>query len=221
MGDEDNGPPHPVTITKPFWLGQYEVTQAEWMSVMTENAGHDEFVDPQAPVDSVSWEDCQAFIAKLNALEKLPPGWTYALPTEAQWEYACRAGAKGTTTWMMRSSATWDGVIKTAETGRKESAANVPTPGASTTCTGMFMNGARIGMATTIDERRGHAGSTGPPSGSDRVGRGGSFYDPASGCRSAYRNRGTPSFRNYGLGFRVAVVPSPLHPEEKAKEVND
>jgi formylglycine-generating enzyme required for sulfatase activity len=93
MGDEKGSdrqkPAHKVTITKPFYLGKYEVTQEQWQAMMGTNPSY--LKGPKNPVECVSWKDCQAFLAKLN--EKLrADGAKFGLPTEAQWEYACRAG---------------------------------------------------------------------------------------------------------------------------------
>ncbi len=81
-----------VQITTGFWMGQYEVTQGQWEVVMGSNPSY--FRGAELPVECVSWEDAQAFIRKLNQFLPLPTGWQYALPTEAQWEYACRAGTE-------------------------------------------------------------------------------------------------------------------------------
>ena len=83
----DEKPEHKVTITKPFYLGKYLVTQKQWECVMGSNPS--KFKDSGKPVEQVSWDDCQAFLAKLK---KKVPGLTFRLPTEAEWEYACRAG---------------------------------------------------------------------------------------------------------------------------------
>ena len=96
MGDANGGndekPAHKVTIKKPFYMGKYEVTQKQWQAVMGGNPSR--FKGPQNPVENVSWDDCQTFLQKLN--EKLPAsGAKFSLPTEAQWEYACRAGGTG------------------------------------------------------------------------------------------------------------------------------
>jgi serine/threonine protein kinase len=87
--EEDEGPLHEVRITKGFWLGRYEVTQGQWEPVMGSNPSY--FLGEDRPVDSVSWTDVHDFIAKLNSWwgEEL-----YRLPTEAEWEYACRAGTR-------------------------------------------------------------------------------------------------------------------------------
>jgi len=87
MGDAEYEP-HKVTLTQPFYLGKYEVTQEQWEKVMGSNPSN--FKGAKNPVETVSWDDCQSFLAKLK--EKAP-GHQFALPTEAQWEYACRAGS--------------------------------------------------------------------------------------------------------------------------------
>jgi formylglycine-generating enzyme required for sulfatase activity len=84
-------PAHEVTIAMPFYIGKYQVTQAEWKKVMGSNPSHFKR-DERLPVDMVSWDDCQKFIQKLNEHKD---GWVYRLPSEAEWEYACRAGTTG------------------------------------------------------------------------------------------------------------------------------
>ena len=86
----DERPAHRVTISQPFYLGMYPVTQEQWEEVMGNNPSN--FKDtPYHPVESVSWDDVQAFLCKLNEQEGRGD---YRLPTEAQWEYACRAGTE-------------------------------------------------------------------------------------------------------------------------------
>mgnify|MGYP000362619098 CR=1 FL=1 len=82
---------HSVTLTKPFYCGKYEVTQGQWTRVMGSNPSEFNEAGDNAPVEDVSWDDCQKFLAKLCELEGVPQG-TYRLLSEAQWEYACRAG---------------------------------------------------------------------------------------------------------------------------------
>ncbi len=81
---------HRVRITKPFYLGKYLVTQEQWEALMGNNPS--QFKGPRNPVENVSWDDCQAFLGKLNAKTAGKAG-KFVLPTEAQWEYACRAGS--------------------------------------------------------------------------------------------------------------------------------
>ncbi|MBX7219770.1 MAG: SUMF1/EgtB/PvdO family nonheme iron enzyme [Blastocatellia bacterium] len=83
-------PAHPVTIRKPFYLGKYEVTQAQWKTVMGTNPSAKTNLNDSSPVDSVSWNEIQEFLKRLNAMND---GFSYRLPTEAEWEYACRAGS--------------------------------------------------------------------------------------------------------------------------------
>ena len=83
---------HLVSISKPFYIGKYEITQSQYSAIMERNPS--EFVAPNNPVERVSWEDAKEFIDKLNLkyLSLVPQGYRFDLPTEAQWEYACRAG---------------------------------------------------------------------------------------------------------------------------------
>jgi formylglycine-generating enzyme required for sulfatase activity len=96
---QEDGPPHPVTITEPFYIGKYEVTQAQWNHVM----GKLPWNNPATfggrlshPIENISWVEAQEFIAKVNEFEG---GDLYRLPTEAEWEYACRAGTTTKTYW--------------------------------------------------------------------------------------------------------------------------
>ena len=124
-GDETE---HSVTLSHGFYLGKYEVTQAQYQTVMT---GNTEGLNvkpgswqnnPNYPVNSVSWNDAQIFLSRLNLMEqtagRLPNGWKYVLPTEAQWEYACRAGTTTAYSWgndinSSRANYNWDGAHNT------------------------------------------------------------------------------------------------------------
>ncbi|MGA2257939.1 MAG: formylglycine-generating enzyme family protein [Thermoguttaceae bacterium] len=88
----DEKPQHRVRITKPFYLGKYLVTQEQWEAVIGNNPSHFKG-PPKNPVEQVSWGDCQQFLGKLNA-KSAAGGGKFQLPSEAQWEYACRAGSK-------------------------------------------------------------------------------------------------------------------------------
>lgn len=85
--EKDEGPVHKVTIEKPFYLGKFEVTQGQWQKVMGNNPST--FKGEDLPVEGVSWNDAQEFVDKLNEMEKTDK---YRLPSEAEWEYACRVG---------------------------------------------------------------------------------------------------------------------------------
>ena len=153
MGDaeglEDERPVHQVTISRPFYLGKYPVTQQQWVAVMGSNPS--DCKGPQNPVESVLWTDCQAFLGRLN--EKFAASRVkFDLPTEAQWEYACRAGGQGRFHFgddqnrladygWFRGNA--DG--KTHPVGRRNR-----TLGACTTCMATSANCAPIGTPETI-----------------------------------------------------------------------
>ncbi|HPO15784.1 MAG TPA: bifunctional serine/threonine-protein kinase/formylglycine-generating enzyme family protein [Candidatus Hydrogenedentes bacterium] len=89
-GPAEEQPEHAVTISHGFWMGKYPITQGQWKAIMGENPSGFQG-DERLPVESVSWEDCKAFIEKLNAMGL----GVFRLPTEAEWEYACRAGSTG------------------------------------------------------------------------------------------------------------------------------
>lgn len=92
---------HEVTLTQGFFLGKFEVTQEEWKTVM--GSSPSKYFGPKRPVENISWDQAKRFCQELSLIEKragrLPKGWSYDLPTEAQWEYACRAGTTSTFYW--------------------------------------------------------------------------------------------------------------------------
>ena len=207
--DSDNNafewekPQHRVRITKPFYLGKYLVTQQEWEAVMRNNLSY--FKGPKNPVERVSWDDCRQFLEKLNA-KATAGGGKFQLPTEAQWEYACRAGSKtkyffgddetrlGEYAWYSNNSGS-----KTYPVGEKK-------PNAWGLCD---MHGNVWEWCQDLYDGAYYANSptddpTGPATGPIRVFRGGSWNYGAGDCRSAHRGGGTPGSRDGDLGFRVA-----------------
>jgi formylglycine-generating enzyme required for sulfatase activity len=200
-GDADETPRRQITLTQSFWLGKYEVTQEQWTQLMGANPSR--FKGAQLPVDTVSWNDCQRFLAKLH--EKT--GRNFSLPTEAQWEYACRAG--GTTRWTVGDQPAsledyaWfnkNSGDRTHPVGEKKANAwglhdlygNV-----GEWCADWYGNPYPQGDAT--DPR-------GPPNGQSKVIRGGAWGDDPINARSAYRNANGPDGAHDGIGFRCVMA---------------
>jgi formylglycine-generating enzyme required for sulfatase activity len=198
---------HTVTLTEGYWLGKYPVTQAQWEKVMGDNPSRFEGAD--RPVDTASWDDVTSFCEKLTELERkagrLPAGMAYQLPTEAQWEYACRAGT--TTAFFFGDSLTSD-------------QANIRGGPGETTDVGQYpanawgfhdMHGnVWEWTADWYEEftRGAVSDPVGPAVGSDRVVRGGSWLFTALCARSAYRRRYGPDDRFNFLGFRLSLRPA-------------
>jgi formylglycine-generating enzyme required for sulfatase activity len=193
---KNNETQHEVTLTKPYYMGKYEVTQEQWESVMGNNLSTTKGVN--LPVTDVSWEDCNEFIKKLNA----KTSGTYRLPTEAEWEFACRAGT-----------------ITSYSYGDRLTKRDLNALGDSIKAVGSYKPNAfglydlhgnvfewcedRYGAypAGLVTDPKGQA--TGDP----RVLRGGSFFFGGSFARSSFRDFGTPEYRYNYNGFRLARTP--------------
>lgn len=150
MGSEnrqaDERPVHQVTITQPFYMGRYEVTQAQWQRLMGTNPSH--FRGDDLPAEQVSWDDVQVFLQGLNALND---GYTYRLPSEAEWEYACRARTTGDHAGSLDAMAWYDAnsSYQMFRWGRSRR-----TVSGYMTCTGTCGNGAKMcGMRTTRERQ--------------------------------------------------------------------
>jgi formylglycine-generating enzyme required for sulfatase activity len=198
----DNETQHRVSITKPFYLGVTEVTQEQFQKVMGTNPS--QFKGPQNPVEKVSWEGAVAFCRKLSAMPaEKSGGYVYRLPTEAEWEYACRAGT--TTKYSFGDSASAMGAY--AWYDKNSGSTPHPVGGKKPNGWGMYDMHGNVGEWCQDwggDYPSGSAmDPTGATSGSLRVLRGGSWFIDARFCRSAFRFRGTPEFRFNDLGFRV------------------
>ena len=166
--------------------------------------------NPNRPVEKVSWEDAQVFLTRLNAqqADNLPAGWSYALPTESQWEYACRAGTTTMYSWgndinATRANYSVSGLSQTRDVGYY--AANswgfFDMHGNVWEWTAEWYQAAYPTGNPVVDP-------TGAASGSDRVARGGSWNYGGIGLRSADRRHSTPSTRFETLGFRVGFQKS-------------
>ena len=211
------GPRHWVRITQPFYMGVYEVTQAQFQQVMGFNPSH--FADSgELPVEQVSWNDAVAFCRRLSEMPaERSTGWIYRLPTEAEWEYACRAGT-GTPfhfgSELNGTQANCNGEYPYGTDQRGPSLGR-PTPVGSyaPNAFGLFDMHGNVWewVADWYDDR--YYGRSpvddppGPQSGTYRVRRGGGWLSLAVRCRSANRDRDEPDVRHYDVGFRVVRVP--------------
>ena len=197
MGDEYA---HKVTLTQSFHLGQHEVTQEQYEKVM--GATPSEFKGPQKPVEQVSWDDAVEFCRKLSELPgEKSTGYVYRLPTEAEWEYACRAGTTTEYSFGDSKSELGDYAWYDKNSGKTTH----PVGGKKPNAWGLYdMHGNVFEWCHDWygDYPSGSVTDpTGAASGSHRVARGGSWSLYSDHCRSANRSRSTPDSRH--LGFRV------------------
>ena len=204
-GFSSEQPVHIVTITRPFYIQKTEVTQGQWREIMGSNPSHFSSCGDNCPVDQASWDAIQEFLRRLNAEF---PGRNYRLPTEAEWEYAARAGTTGDyggtgnldgMGWYGDNSAV-DGVPQTHPVARKQ-------PNAF----GLYDMHGNVWEWVhdwegpyTADAK---TDPTGPTTGRLRVLRGGSYIDSAIHARSANRSRQGSTVRSRNYGFRLARTP--------------
>jgi formylglycine-generating enzyme required for sulfatase activity len=204
-------PAHRVTISKPFFLGKPRVTQPQWQAIMGETPSH--FRGATHPVDGVEWSDCQVFVAKMN--EKFGgPRVRFSLPTEAQWEYACRAGTTtqysfGDGEAALDEHAWWgkNAGGTTHPVGQKK-----PNPWGLYDMHGHLWQWCADCFEADYYERSPAVDPPGPASGVSHVLRGGQWngYD-VNFCRSAFRNS-RPMHRSDNYGCRIVMTLRPDAP---------
>ncbi len=208
--------PHPVTITRPFYMQTTEVTVDEWRAVMGRRFFARKKGAGDMPVVKVSWHDCKKFIRKLN----LMTGDHYALPTEAQWEYAARAGSTTAYFWggqidctramFANNTMKYNACVSASRSSRLDPDGPAPVKRYAPNAWGLFdMHGnvwewcedlyARYDVVSVVDPCE-------TESGRDRVRRGGSWFGPGYSCRSANRAFGHPMSRLQNTGFRLVMV---------------
>ena len=202
-----------MTISKGFWMGKYEVTQGQYAAVMGTNPSHFKG-DTNLPVENVSWVDATNFCAKLTEQERqagrLPDGYVYRLPTEAEWEYACRAGT--TTRFSFGDDPDFTGVGEYAWYVENSGGKTHPVGQKKPNPWGLYdMHGNLwewcLGWYTFSLPGGSVTDPKGPSSGSDRVFRGGCWLDYAWDCRSAFRSGRYPGSRLIRIGFRPVLAP--------------
>ena len=204
-GNSDEKPVHRVTLTKPYYLGETEVTQAQWRAVMGNNPSG--FQGDDRPVEWVSWHDAMAFCRKLNDEGKAPKGWKFTLPTEAQWEYAACGGNKSKGYKYSGSNDVDDVAWYASNSGwgthavRQKGANELGLYDMSGNVWEWCLDGMRRYSSSAVTDPQG------PQNGVTRVMRSGSRNGSAQYCRSAYRFYYGPDYRSDSCGFRLALVP--------------
>jgi len=197
-GVPDERPVHGVTLSS-YYIGQTEVTQELWQAVMGSNPSASKRL--VKPVEHVSWEECQTFISKLNQLT----GQKFRLPTEAEWEYAARGGKQS-------KGYKYSGSNTLADVAwYRDNSSSKTHPVATKLPNELGLYDMSGNVWEWCQDRKGSYSSssqtnpTGPTSGSDRVYRGGSWFNDARGCRVSCRTSYTPSGKLNNLGFRLAL----------------
>ena len=204
---EDDEMQHKVTISKPFYMGKFEVTQEQWELLMGNNPSPSEFKGKKVPVTDITWDECQNFIKNLNKKTKSK----FRLPTEAEWEYSCRAGTS--------TAYSFGDLINPSNANYRDPEKDEdsePLPVGRYNKSNAFglcdMHGNVLEWCNDwwdwyenysdddfIDPQ-------GPSEGDYRIFRGGSCFENPSELRSAYRGSGVPSDRHGALGFRLAMT---------------
>ena len=192
-------PVHRVTLTNNYYVGKYEVTQALWQAVMGSNPSN--FKGDDLPVETVSWNDCQDFISKLNAMT----GKRFRLPTEAEWEYAARGGKKSRGYQYSGNNTLGDIAWYSGNSSSRTHAVGTKQPNEL----GIYDMAGNV-WEWCQDWKGSYSSSPlvnpiGAVSGSLRVYRGGSWSSSARGCRTSCRNCFTPNGRDNNLGLRLVL----------------
>jgi len=194
---------HRVTLTKGFYLQTTEVTQYQWQAIMESQQAYFQKCGPLCPVESVSWHEAQKFIEMLN---QRPGTHRYRLPTEAEWEYAARAGTTGA----------FAGSID-AMGWHRDNAGGTPHPVGRTSPNAWGLHDMHGNVSEWVQDWHGAypSGSVtdpqGPAQGYFRVNRGGGWDMPAFGCRSAQRIINGPGSIASTLGFRLVAEDLSAH----------
>jgi len=197
--NDSERPVHKVTITKNYWMGQFPITQSQWQDVMGNNPAYFKASGPEAPVEQVSFKDVQEFLKKVNASQDR---WLVRLPTEAEWEYAAKAGTSGETYGPLDKIAWYEanGSLITHPVGKK-----------SPNAFGLYdMLGNVWQWCGDWFEPYSNAQAVDPQGaakGDLRPTRGGCFYCNAVHERAARRNRDTEDHSWRSIGFRVVALP--------------
>jgi formylglycine-generating enzyme required for sulfatase activity len=202
-GRDDEKPVRKVIITRGFWMGQTEVTQAQWKAVLDAEDTPSQWKEDARPVENVTWDEARQFCAKLSQVS----GRQFRLPREAEWEYACRAKATtpyshGDGEWALQRAGWYDA---NAEAQTHPVGKLAPNPWGLSDVHGNVWEWCEDWYS---DYPPGNATDpVGPATGTQRVIRGGSWFNSDAFCRTTARFRHDPAGRRPYIGFRVLWVP--------------
>jgi formylglycine-generating enzyme required for sulfatase activity len=205
-------PRHPVRIAKPFYLGMHEITQGQYQKVMRVNPSRSGALSDTSPVESVSWDEAMDFCRLLSELpEEKAVGRVYRLPSEAEWEYACRAGSQ-TGYHFGQEPASLDRYgwfAKDVPESPHPVGGKQPNPWGLFDLYGIVGEWCRDWFAEDSYRQASFEDPIGPKSGKGHVVRGGSFREAWPGAlRSAFRAAYPANSRNDTIGFRVVCTAS-------------
>ena len=234
VGQDPDETQHTVTLSRGFYIGKYVVTQNDFLAVLGKNPSYFSssnylYIDDLSrPVEQVSWNDAQTYCTQLTQAEQaaghLPAGWAYRLPTESEWEYACRAG---TITAFYFRNAIYDGMANfNSHYEYDSSIGDIGNPNPAGYIGMTLSVGNYPANAWGLFDMHGNvwewcqdwygsypAGPVTDPqgaiSGSARVSRGGAWNYVGRYCRSAARNSAAPATQRNSIGFRVVLAPTP------------
>ena len=198
-GGSDEKPVHSVTITRDYYMGETEVTQALWEAVMGTNPSY--YKGNNRPVEQVSWYDCQDFLKKLNRLT----GQNFRLPTEAEWEYAARGGKKSKGYTYSGSNDIDEVAVYNKNGGHYAVKSKKPNELGLYDMSGNVWEWCQDWYYGGYYSKSPSSDPTGANSGSSRVLRGGSWDLNAERCRVAYRSYGLPEYRYDFRGLRLCL----------------
>jgi formylglycine-generating enzyme required for sulfatase activity len=195
---------HLVQLTQAFWIGETQVTQEQWKNLRRRNPSQKK--SPDHPVDSVSWNDCIKFCQQLNKKEEsvggMPPNYHYRLPTEAEWEYACRSGTETDYAGILTDMAWFSGnsIGESQSVAQKNANAWGLYDMHGNVWEWCYDNYSDYRPETQVNPV---VGNKGVP----RIARGGSWFSNAKTCRASFRRGFGPDCINETMGFRVVLAP--------------
>jgi sulfatase modifying factor 1 len=210
---------HTVTISRGYWMGRYELTQGEYLAVMGSNPSL--FTgDLNLPVERVNWNDATSYCGKLTQQERaagrLPAGYVYRLPTEAEWEYACRAGTTSATAYgnsLSSAQANFDGEYPYNGAAKGPHLSKTTVVGSyASNAWGLYDMHGNV-WEWCVDRYGSYPSGTvtdpqGASTGSSRVIRGGNLVTHGEYCRSAFRFQRPSDYGNNSIGFHPVLAPA-------------